>query len=259
MPKYRGDLVACAAVTRAMRESKIESSRYPRNPLDVLAQQIVAMVAMDDWDVDALFAAVRRAAPFAELARGIFEGVLDMLSGRYPSDEFADLRPRLTWDRVANTLTAREGAKRVAVINGGTIPDRGLYGVFLLGERGPGARVGELDEEMVFESRVGETFLLGRVDLAHRGDHARPRAGHAGAGRAGQDAVLEGRCRRPAARARHVHRRRWSARSGSCRRPARSSGWCSTTISTPAPPRTCCATSPIRPRPPASSPTIARS
>ena len=161
VPKYRGDLVACAAVTRAMRESKIESSRYPRNPLDVLSQQIVAMVAMDDWDVDALYATVRRAAPFAELARTIFEGVLDMLSGRYPSDEFADLRPRLTWDRLANRVTAREGAKRVAVINGGTIPDRGLYGVFLTGERGPGARVGELDEEMVFESRVGETFLLG--------------------------------------------------------------------------------------------------
>ena len=161
VPKYRGDLIACAAVTRAMRESRIESSRYPRNPLDVLSQQIVAMVSMDDWDVDALFAAVRRAAPFAELARSIFEGVLDMLSGRYPADDFADLRPRVTWDRVGNRLTAREGSKRVAVINGGTIPDRGLYGVFLFGERGPGARVGELDEEMVFESRVGETFLLG--------------------------------------------------------------------------------------------------
>ena len=94
-------------------------------------------------------------------SRSVFEGVLDMLSGRYPSDDFADLRPRLTWDRLQNRLTAREGAKRVAVINGGTIPDRGLYGVFLIGERGPGARVGELDEEMVFESRVGETFLLG--------------------------------------------------------------------------------------------------
>ena len=161
VPKFRGDLVACAAVTRAMHESRIESSRYPRNPLDVLAQQIVAMVATDEWDVDALYAAVRRAAPFADLSRSVYEGVLDMLSGRYPSDDFADLRPRLTWDRLKNRLTAREGAKRVAVINGGTIPDRGLYGVFLLGERGPGARVGELDEEMVFESRVGETFLLG--------------------------------------------------------------------------------------------------
>jgi ATP-dependent Lhr-like helicase len=161
VPKFRGDLVACAAVTRAMHESRIESIRYPRNPLDVLAQQLVAMAATDEWDVDALYDAVRRAAPFADLSRSVFEGVLDMLSGRYPSDDFADLRPRLTWDRLKNRLTAREGAKRVAVINGGTIPDRGLYGVFLLGERGPGARVGELDEEMVFESRVGETFLLG--------------------------------------------------------------------------------------------------
>jgi ATP-dependent Lhr-like helicase len=161
VPKFRGDLVACAAVTRAMHEGRIESSRYPRNPLDVLAQQIVATVSMDAWRVGALFEAVRQAAPFAELSRSVFEGVLDMLSGRYPSDDFADLRPRLTWDRVNDVLTAREGAKRVAVINGGTIPDRGLYGVFLLGERGPGARVGELDEEMVFESRVGETFLLG--------------------------------------------------------------------------------------------------
>jgi ATP-dependent Lhr-like helicase len=161
VPKFRGDLVACAAVTRAMHEAHIEASRYPRNPLDVLSQHIVAMVAMDDWDVDDLYATIRRAAPFADLSRSIFEGVLDMLSGRYPSDEFADLRPRLTWDRTLGRLTAREGAKRVAVINGGTIPDRGLYGVFLIGERGPGARVGELDEEMVFESRVGETFLLG--------------------------------------------------------------------------------------------------
>ena len=161
VPKYRGDLVACAAVTRAMHDARIEAIRYPRNPLDVLAQQIVAMVAMENWDVDALFAAARGAAPFAELSRAIFEGVLDMLSGRYPSDDFADLRPRLTWDRLKNQLSAREGAKRVAVVNGGTIPDRGLYGVFLAGERGPHARVGELDEEMVFESRVGEIFLLG--------------------------------------------------------------------------------------------------
>src|SRR5260370_15031740 len=119
------------------------------------------MVAMDDWNVEALFDAVRGAAPLAELSRTIFAGVLDMLSGRYPSDDFADLRPRLTWDRLKNRVTARDGAKRVAIVNGGTIPDRGLYSVFLSGERGPGARVRELDEEMVFESRVGETFLLG--------------------------------------------------------------------------------------------------
>jgi ATP-dependent helicase Lhr and Lhr-like helicase len=160
-PKFRGDLVACAAVAKAMHDGAVEATRYPRNPLDILAQQIVAMAAMDTWDVDDLFATIRSAAPFAELNRAAFDGVLDMLSGRYPSDEFAELRPRLTWDRVAGSMTAREGAKRVAIANGGTIPDRGLYGVFLLGA-GPGAaRVGELDEEMVFESRVGETFVLG--------------------------------------------------------------------------------------------------
>jgi len=160
-PKFRGDLVACAAVAKAMHDGAVEATRYPRNPLDIVAQQIVAMASMDDWEIDDLFAAIRGAAPCAELGRSVFEGVLDMLSGRYPSDEFAELRPRITWDRVAGTISAREGAKRVAISNGGTIPDRGLYGVFLLGA-GPGAaRVGELDEEMVFESRVGETFVLG--------------------------------------------------------------------------------------------------
>ena len=160
-PKFRGDLVACAAVAKAMHDGAVEASRYPRNPLDIVAQQVVAMAAMDQWDVDELFATVRRAAPFAELSRTVFDGVLDMLSGRYPSDEFAELRPRITWDRIAGTIVARDGAKRVAIANGGTIPDRGLYGVFLAGA-GPGAaRVGELDEEMVFESRPGETFVLG--------------------------------------------------------------------------------------------------
>jgi ATP-dependent Lhr-like helicase len=160
-PKYRGDLVASATVTRAMHEGRIEPTRYPRNPLDVLAQQVVAAVALEEWNADDLFALVRRAAPFATLAREAFDGILDMLSGRYPSDDFAELRPRLTWDRIRNRLTAREGAKRIAVTNAGTIPDRGLYGVFLAGADARTARVGELDEEMVFESRVGETFLLG--------------------------------------------------------------------------------------------------
>jgi len=160
-PKFRGDLVACAAVAKAMHDGAVEATRYPRNPLDIVAQQIVAMASMDRWEADELFATIRRAAPFAELSRTVFDGVLDMLSGRYPSDEFAELRPRVTWDRVAGTITAREGAKRVAIANGGTIPDRGLYGVFLVGA-GPGAaRVGELDEEMVFESKPGETFVLG--------------------------------------------------------------------------------------------------
>ena len=160
-PKFRGDLIACAAVADAMHQGKIEPTRYPRNPLDVLAQHIVAMVSMETWSVDELYAAVRSAAPFAELGRTAFDGVLDMLSGLYPSDEFAELRPRITWDRVANTVAARQGSKRVAILNGGTIPDRGLYGVFLAGADKGSARVGELDEEMVFESRVGETFLLG--------------------------------------------------------------------------------------------------
>ena len=159
-PKFRGDLVACAAVARAMHDGQVESTRYPRNPLDVLAQQIVAMAGLGTWTVDELFASVRRAAPFADLSRQIFDGVLDMLSGRYPSDEFAELRPRVTWDRAHGTVTGREGATRVAIANAGTIPDRGLYGVFLAGADRP-VRVGELDEEMVFESHVGETFTLG--------------------------------------------------------------------------------------------------
>jgi ATP-dependent Lhr-like helicase len=160
-PKFRGDLVACATVARAMHEGQVEATRYPRNPLDIVAQQIVAMTSMDTWDADELFATIRCAAPFAELGRNVYEGVLDMLSGRYPSDEFAELRPRITWDRVAGTIAARENSKRVAVINGGTIPDRGLYGVFLVGGGAGSARVGELDEEMVFESHPGETFVLG--------------------------------------------------------------------------------------------------
>jgi len=256
-PKYRADLVACAAVTRAMHDGHIESTRYPRNPLDVLAQQLVAIVAspprkaevrdqrsgirkgtkkdwaqlrfaathpnnndknlpsvandkpgseraeagpsaplkdaslrmtgsigfsddaadlsFDEWDagrnkddrnkpevsVDALYALVRRAAPFAGMTRGTFEGVLDLLSGRYPSDEFAELRPRLNWDRIRNVVTARDGAARLAILNAGTIPDRGLYGVFLAHSEGKSVRVGELDEEMVFESHPGETFILG--------------------------------------------------------------------------------------------------
>src|SRR6185437_6978161 len=159
-PKYRGDLVACAAVSRAMHQGQVESVRYPRNPLDVLAQHIVAMAAVDDWDANEMYAAVCRAAPYAQLTRAAFDSVLDMLSGRYPADEFADLRPRITWDRISGKITSREGSKKIAIANGGTIPDRGLYGVFLTGST-RGARVGELDEEMVFESRTGDTIVLG--------------------------------------------------------------------------------------------------
>jgi ATP-dependent Lhr-like helicase len=196
-PKYRGDLLATAAITRAMVAGEVEQTRVPRNPLDVLAQQLVAICALGERRVDELFALARRAAPFSALPRAQFEGVLDMLAGRYPSDEFAELRPRLTWDRLRGVVRAREGSRRLAVTNAGTIPDRGLYGVFLAegaagappatpggtpsalgygtagaapGSQGAhlrpsrarhGRRVGELDEEMVFESREGDVFVLG--------------------------------------------------------------------------------------------------
>jgi ATP-dependent Lhr-like helicase len=164
-PKYQGDLVQSAVVAERMRAGQIEELKIPLNPLDVLAQQIVAMTAVDDWVVDELESTVRKAAPFGGLTRGILEAVLDMLAGRYPSEEFAGLRPRIIWDRVAGTIRARPGAQRLAVTNGGTIPDRGLFGVFLATDAGGDGRqprrVGELDEEMVYESRVGDVFVLG--------------------------------------------------------------------------------------------------
>ncbi len=157
-PKFRADLLESAVVARAMREGEIEETKIPRNPLDVLAQQIVAISADAEMASDELFALVTRAYPFATLSRGQFDNVLDMLAGRYPSDEFAELRPRIVWDRTAGVIRARDGARRLAVTNAGTIPDRGLFGVFLAGG---GGRVGELDEEMVYEARAGQTFLLG--------------------------------------------------------------------------------------------------
>ncbi|HSU18446.1 MAG TPA: crosslink repair DNA glycosylase YcaQ family protein, partial [Acidobacteriaceae bacterium] len=181
-PKYRADLIACAAVTQAMHEGHVESTRFLRNPLDVLAQQMVAIVAHPALTVEdaerfrrvradeeespgisyeALLSTVRSAAPFAGLSVAAFDGVLDMLAGRYPSDEFAELRPRVTWDRQRNWITPRQGVQRIAILNGGTIPDRGLYGVFLSGNTKKPLRVGELDEEMVFEARTGDTFVLG--------------------------------------------------------------------------------------------------
>ena len=156
-PKFRGDLVLAAVTAQRMTAGLIEETHVPRNPLDVLAQQIVAATAVEELTVDEVAELAGGAYPFAELTREALEGVLDMLSGRYPSDEFAELRPRLTWDRIAGTLSARSGARMLAVTSGGTIPDRGLFGVFTP----DGTRVGELDEEMVYESRVGETFLLG--------------------------------------------------------------------------------------------------
>ena len=157
-PKFRADLLECAVVARAMLDGEIEETVIPRNPLDVLAQQIVAITADEEIAVDDLHRLVRRAYPFAELSRAQLENVLDMLAGRYPSDEFAELRPRIVWDRTAGVIRGRAGARRLAVTNAGTIPDRGLFGVHLVDG---GGRVGELDEEMVYEARAGQTFLLG--------------------------------------------------------------------------------------------------
>jgi ATP-dependent helicase Lhr and Lhr-like helicase len=183
-PKYRGDLLECAVVTRGMRDGAIESTVIPRNPLDVLAQQLVATAAERRWTDDDLYALVRRAENFAELGRDSFEAVLSMLAGHYGADEFVELRPRVVWDRTAGTVETRRDARTVAVISGGTIPDRGLFGVYLAEDgdgrgarrgrdggssggaqaraaRSGGRRVGELDEEMVYEAREGEVILLG--------------------------------------------------------------------------------------------------
>ncbi|HEU4671577.1 MAG TPA: DEAD/DEAH box helicase [Candidatus Limnocylindrales bacterium] len=161
-PKFRGDLLEAAVVVERMHEAAIEATTIPRNPLDVLAQQLVAMTVMDPWPVDALHALVTRATPFETLSREALEGVLGMLSGAYPSDEFAELKARVVWDRTTDVVAGRRDARVVAVTSGGTIPDRGLFGVFMTGEAGtPGRRVGELDEEMVYESRAGEVITLG--------------------------------------------------------------------------------------------------
>ncbi len=156
-PKFRADLLECAVVAKRMVEGEIEETVIPRNPLDVLAQHLVAMCASDEWAVDELERVVTAAEPFAELSREQLENVLDMLDGRYPSDRFAELRPRLVWDRAAGSVRGRPGARQLVATNAGTIPDRGLYGVHLP----DGRRVGELDEEMVYEARPGQTFLLG--------------------------------------------------------------------------------------------------
>ncbi len=156
-PKFRADLLECAVVAKRMRAGEIEETVIPRNPLDVLAQHLVSMVADSEWRVDEVERLVTATEPFSELSREQLENVLDMLDGRYPSEKFAELRPRLVWDRTAGTVRGRKGARQLAVTNAGTIPDRGLYGVHLP----DGRRVGELDEEMVYEARPGQTFLLG--------------------------------------------------------------------------------------------------
>ncbi|MDO5754402.1 DEAD/DEAH box helicase, partial [Arthrobacter sp.] len=168
-PKHRADLLHSAVTVERMLAGQIEPLSIPANPLDILAQQTVAATALEPLDVDVWFETVRRSAPFLALPRSAFEATLDLLAGRYPSDEFAELRPRIIWDRTAGTITGRPGAQRLAVTSGGTIPDRGLFGVFIVGSEESGAgkaakggrRVGELDEEMVYESRVGDVFALG--------------------------------------------------------------------------------------------------
>ena len=156
-PKFRADLLECAVVAKRMRSGEIEETVIPQNPLDVLAQHLVSMAVLDEWEVDEVERLVTSSQPFAELSREQLENVLDMLDGRYPSERFAELRPRIVWDRIAGTIRGRKGSRQLAVTNAGTIPDRGLYGVHLP----DGRRVGELDEEMVYEARPGQTFLLG--------------------------------------------------------------------------------------------------
>lgn len=165
-PKFRGDLLACATVTERMDRGLVEETHYPRNPLDVLTQQLVATVSMGETDTESLWRLVRGAAPFGELPRSLFEGVLDLVSGRFPTQELGgltDARPSVVWDRVTDQVAPRRHARRLAVLNGGTIPERGLYGVYLaeVADTRTSRRVGELDEEMVLESRPGEVFLLG--------------------------------------------------------------------------------------------------
>ena len=169
-PKHRTDVVHCAVASMRMTAGQIEELKIPAHPLDILAQQTVAACALDPIDVDEWFDTVRETGSFAALPRSAYDSVLDLLSGRYPSDEFAELRPRVVWDRDAGTLTGRPGAQRLAVTSGGAIPDRGLFPVFMVGEKA--SRVGELDEEMVYESRVGDVFALGATswrieDITH--------------------------------------------------------------------------------------------
>lgn len=183
-PTHRGDVLHMAITTERMLAGQIESIAVPQNPLDILAQQTVAACALEPLDVEDWFVTVRRSAPFRTLPRSAYEATLDLLAGLYPSDEFAELRPRVVWDRDAGTITGRPGAQRIAVTSGGTIPDRGLFGVFVAGETS-GARVGELDEEMVYESRVGDVFTLGTtswriVEITHDRVNVLPAYGQPG-------------------------------------------------------------------------------
>ncbi len=183
-PKHRGDVLHTAVVTERMLAGQIEAIAVPANPLDILAQQTIAACATGTLDVETWFETVRRSAPFRTLPRSAYEATLDLIAGKYPSDEFAELRPRVVWDRDHGILTGRPGAQRIAVTSGGTIPDRGLFGVFVAGET-QGARVGELDEEMVYESRVNDVFTLGTtswriVEITHDRVNVLPAFGQPG-------------------------------------------------------------------------------
>ena len=210
-PKHRTDLIGCAVSVQRMLAGQIETMRVPANPLDILAQQTVAAAALEPLDADRWFDTVRRSAPFATLPRSVYEATLDLLSGKYPSTEFAELRPRLVYDRDTGTLTARPGAQRLAVTSGGAIPDRGLFTVYLATESEKPSRVGELDEEMVYESRPGDVISLGATswritEITHDRVLVIPAPGPAG-----PVAVLARRRRGPPGRARRrarrVHRR----------------------------------------------------
>ncbi|MDE3076821.1 MAG: DEAD/DEAH box helicase, partial [Chloroflexota bacterium] len=158
LPTFRSELIESAVLAREMHQANVEETRVPRNCLDVLAQQVCAMAAVDEWSAPELFELVRRAHPYRELTRAALDGVLEMLSGRYPSTEFGELRPRIAWDRARDRIRARDGSRMLAIVNGGTIPDRGYFGVYLAEN---GVKLGELDEEMVYESRAGDVFILG--------------------------------------------------------------------------------------------------
>ena len=157
-PTHREDVMEAAAVAGGMLRGEVEAIHTPRNALDILAQQIVAMVSVENWHVDELYRLIRQAYPYADLGLRAYAAVLEMLAGRYPSLAHGELRPRITWDKVNQQLAALPGARLMAMTSGGTIPDRGTFGAYLSDGK---TKLGELDEEFVYETRPGDTFTLG--------------------------------------------------------------------------------------------------
>ena len=274
-PKHRADLVHTAITVERMLDGKIERLSVPANPLDILAQQTVAATALGSIDVEEWFATVRRSAPFASLPRSAFEATLDLLAGRYPSDEFAELRPRIIWDRNAGTIEGRPGAQRLAVTSGGTIPDRGLFGVYIIGTEAEGTGVPGAERVRTAGSarpprqgrapggrarrgdglRIpgGRRLCPGRHQLEDRGHHARPRAGLPRVRPARQAALLEGRLPGPA-RGPGPGPRRVRPRTVSVRRRAAPPNAARPAAWTTSPPTTCSSTWPSRSSPPRWSP-----